>query len=220
MILIACNTLSVLYHRTPFARRASVSALDIIGFGVETIQAWLETNPDGRALVLGTPTTIEADTHRAALRALGFAPDRLAAQPCDRLAGVIEKGPMAAAARELIERYIAEAAARIGDRQAPLAAALCCTHYGYSRPLFEAELRRRFTGPIAVLDPNRAMSESALRRLSPGSGAPALSLDVVSRHAFDPERVAAIACAIEDRSPATAAALRNYRRRPDLFEDP
>ncbi len=220
LILIACNTLSVLYDRTPFARRSIVPVLDIIGFGVEAIGAWLTAHPDGRALVLGTPTTVEADTHRAALRAWGFATDRLAAQACDRLAGVIEKGPDAAAVKDLIERYVGEAASRFQDRRSPLAAALCCTHYGYSRPWFEAALRRHFAGPVTLLDPNHAMSEAALRRIPTAVGsASALTLDVLSRHALEQGRVTAIAGVLERRSPETAAALRCYRHRPDLFRD-
>jgi len=217
-ILIACNTLSALYPDTPFSRKAPVPVTDIIGFGVEQIHAYLNAGTDRRVIILGTPTTIEAGTHRARLVDRGIDAVHIVCQPCDRLAGEIEKAPEGATVRAMIEDYVGQAAGQFPDRRLPVAAALCCTHYGYSRRLFETALRTRFEGPITILDPNRAMSEALLADFPPrGGGDVPIDLKVVSRIVWSEEKIGAIARLLEATSPLTADALRTYRHDPELF---
>lgn len=217
-ILIACNTLSALYPDTPFSRKAPVPVTDIIGFGIEQMLAYLTDRADSRVILLGTPTTIEAGTHRARLVERGIDAVRIVCQPCDRLAGEIEKAPEGATVRAMIEDYVGRAAEQVADRRLPVAAALCCTHYGYSRRLFEAALQSRFEGPVAILDPNRAMSEGLLADLpSRGGGDAQIDLQVVSRIVWSEEKIGAIARLLEAVSPLTASALRTYRHDPELF---
>ena len=217
-ILIACNTLSALYPDTPFSRKAPVPVTDIIGFGVEQMLAHLGARADSRVIILGTPTTIEAGTHRSRLIERGIDPKRIVCQPCDRLAGEIEKAPQGATVRAMIDDYVGQAAEKFPDRRLPVAAALCCTHYGYSRSLFEAALQARFEGPIAILDPNRAMSEALLADLPPrGGGDVQIDLQVVSRIVWSEEKIGAIARLLEEVSPLTADALKKYRHDPELF---
>lgn len=217
-ILIACNTLSAFYPATPFSRQAPVPVTDIIGFGVEQMFAHLGARAESRVIILGTPTTIEAGTHRARLVERGIDAGRIVCQPCDRLAGEIEKAPEGATVRAMIEDYVGRAAEQVADRRLPVAAALCCTHYGYSRRLFEAALQSRFEGPVAILDPNRAMSEGLLADLpSRGGGDAQIDLQVVSRIVWSEEKIGAIARLLEEVSPLTASALRTYRHDPELF---
>jgi glutamate racemase len=217
-ILIACNTLSALYPDTPFSRKAPVPVTDIIGYGVEQMYAYLTEQAAGRVILLGTPTTIEAGIHRARLVDRGIDPWRIVCQPCDRLAGEIEKAPEGTTVRAMIEEYVGQAAENFPDRRLPVAAALCCTHYGYSRRLFEAALQARFGGPVAILDPNRAMSEALLADLPPrGGGDVQLDLKVVSRIVWSEDKIGAIARLLEAASPLTAVALRQYRHDPELF---
>jgi glutamate racemase len=217
-ILIACNTLSALYPNTPFSRKAHVPVTDIIGFGVEQMHAYLCARAESRVIILGTPTTIEADTHRARLVERGIDAERIVCQPCDRLAGEIEKDPEGATVRAMIESCIRQAAERFPDRRRPVAAALCCTHYGYSQRIFEAAMQAAFEGPITILDPNRAMSEALLADLAPrGHQDVRIDLEVVSRIVWSDEKIEAIARLLETASPLTAGALRQYRHDPDLF---
>ena len=217
-ILIACNTLSALYPDTPFSRKAPVPVTDIIGFGVEQMLDYLAARAESRVIILGTPTTIEAGTHRARLVGRGIDAGRIVCQPCDRLAGEIEKAPEGATVRAMIEEYVEQAAEKFPDRRLPVAAALCCTHYGYSRHLFEAAMRARFEGPVAILDPNRAMSEGLLAGLpARGEGDVRIDLKVVSRIVWSEEKIGAIARLLEATSPLTANALRQYRHDPELF---
>jgi glutamate racemase len=217
-ILIACNTLSALYAHTPFSKQAPVPVVGIIDSGVDLIHAYLSARADSRVIILGTPTTIEADTHRARLVERGIDAERIVCQPCDRLAGEIEKDPEGATVRAMVENYIRQAAARIPDRRMPVAAALCCTHYGYSQRIFEAALQSVFEGPITILDPNKAMSETVLADLAPrGQEDVRIDLKVVSRIVWSDEKIASIAKFLDTASPLTASALRQYRHDPDLF---
>ncbi len=217
LILIACNTLSALYAHTPFSKQAPVPVVGIIDSGVDLIHAYLSTRADSLVIILGTPTTIEADTHRTRLVGRGIAAERIICQPCDRLAGEIEKAPEGATVRTMIESCIRQAAERVPDRCRPVAAALCCTHYGYSQRIFEAALQSVFEGPITILDPNKAMSAALLTECPQGYQGVRIDLEVVSRIVWSDEKIEAIARLLEAKSPLTASALRQYRHDPDLF---
>jgi glutamate racemase len=217
-LLIACNTLSALYAHTPFSRRAPVPVVDIIDYGVDLMHSYLGAGADSRVIILGTPTTIEADTHRRRLVERGIPAERIICQPCDRLAGEIEKEPEGATVRAMIESCIGRAAERLPEKRRPVAAALCCTHYGYSQRFFEAALHARFEGPVTILDPNRAMSAALLADFAPrGQENVRIDLEVVSRIVWSDEKIGAIARILEKTSPLTAGALRQYRHDPDLF---
>ncbi len=218
LILIACNTLSALYAHTPFSKQAPVPVVGIIDSGVDLIHAYLSARADSLVIILGTPTTIEADTHRTRLVGRGIAAERIICQPCDRLAGEIEKAPEGATVRTMIESCIRQAAERVPDRRGPVAAALCCTHYGYSQRVFEAALRSVFEGPITILNPNKAMSDAMLADFALlGQKDARIDLKVVSRIVWSDEKIEAIARLLETASPLTAGALRQYRHDPDLF---
>ncbi len=218
LILIACNTLSTIYAHTPFNKHAPVRVVDIIDFGVDLIHAQLSARADSRVIILGTPTTIEADTHRTRLVGRGILAERIICQPCDRLAGEIEKEPEGATVRAMVESYIRQAAEHVPDRRGPVAAALCCTHYGYSQRVFEAALQAGFEGPITILNPNKAMSAAMLADFAPqGQEDVRIDLKVVSRIVWSDEKIASIARLLETTSPLTAGALRQYRHDPDLF---
>jgi glutamate racemase len=217
-ILLACNTLSALYTQTPFSKQAPVSVVGIIDFGVDLIYAHLSARAESRVIILGTPTTIEADTHRKRLVERGIPAERIICQPCDRLAGEIEKEPEGATVRAMVESCIRQAAERVPDRRRPVAAALCCTHYGYSERIFEAAMQASFEGPVTILNPNRAMSEALLADLAPQREEDIrIDLEVVSRIVWSDEKIEAIARLLEAESPLTASALRQYRHDPDLF---
>ena len=121
LILIACNTLSALYAHTPFSKQAPVPVVGIIDFGVDLMHAYLSARGDSRVIILGTPTTIEADTHRTRLVERGIDAERIVCQPCDRLAGEIEKDPEGATVRAMVESCIRQAAERVPDRRGPVA---------------------------------------------------------------------------------------------------
>jgi glutamate racemase len=218
LLVIACNTLSALYPRTGFSRHNRIATLGIIDFGVDMVLEQLRAQPDSRVIIFGSPVTIEEGSHAAQLEAKGVQPGRILGQPCLGLALQIEADPAGPAVRALIDQYVAEAARRLQAGSRPILAALCCTHFGYSLAAFRQALAAHFPGTVTILDPNQAMSAHLCPgRALPGQEAPEITLDVVSRIRWSPEKVAAISAALEPVAPLAAQGLRRYRQDPDLF---
>ena len=87
-ILIACNTLSILYPGTTFSRRPTVPVHGIVDAGVDLFVARLAGDPASSIVLLGTRTTIESGVHQERLAAAGhrFAAHRrsLLSRACGR----------------------------------------------------------------------------------------------------------------------------------------
>ena len=222
LVLVACNTLSVIYPETRFAARGRVPVLGIVDAGVTALLGRLRAEPGAAALLLGTPTTISARSHEKALVALGVAPERIVGQACPALETEIQADPGSDLVHGLVEAYAGQAReslARLSPRR--VVAGLCCSHYGYVRRTFEEVLAAELGVAVDVVDPNAEMSRALLGRLRAGAfPETATRVEVVSRAELRPGEREAIAALLEARSPATARALRGYRRRADLFDLP
>jgi glutamate racemase len=218
VIMIACNTLSVLYDRTDFSRREAVPVVDIVRFGVEALYESLCGDADLQAVLLGTVTTIASDIHRSRLVARGILPERLIVQPCDQLATQIEKGPGSQAVARMVDGFMLQAAERLGPAKTDVAVALFCTHFGYCRDLIRESLQHRTRGHVAIVDPNRRMAAFLFE--APGGTChdpTAIDMRVVSRIVWEKIKIDAIAEVIAPLSAETAEALRAYEHNSDLF---
>ena len=218
MVLIACNTLSVIYPQTAFSRCAHMPVVGIVDFGVDLILRHLVRQPDSQVIILGTLTTIAAGIHRDTLIANGIDGRRIVSQACDQLATEIEKGPDSPMVHAMIDDFVVQAASKLNYPNASVSAAFCCTHYGYSRAYFKKSLETYTGSSTKVLNPNKAM-EAYLLSLFNKDCFPetALGLTVVSRIQWSRRKVAAIVNALKPVSPFTAQALLNYRYDPELF---
>jgi len=218
LIMIACNTLSVLYPRTEFSRGARIPVIDIVGFGVNMIAENLAGAADSAVVILGTLTTIASGVHRSRLVARGIDPGRIVSQPCDQLATAIEQGPRSDTVREMIATFTAQAAEKLGETRAAVFAALCCTHFGYCGKMIGKALQDRVAGPVTVLNPNDAMAgflfAAAGDRRYPETD---LDVKVVSKIIWEDGKIASVSRLIRNVSIETAEALENYERIPTLF---
>lgn len=220
IILIACNTLSILYPQTDFCRHTALPVVGIVLFGVDMIHEQLLARPDSQAIILGTKTTIAADMHRQALHDRGIDDQRIVSQACDQLATQIEKDPHGPVVRSMVEQFVQQALEKVNNPQAHAFAALCCTHYGYSAQVFQKSFDARLSAGCTILDPNRAMAQGLLAAFSHNRfDRTAIDVQVVSRIVWSARQVTAIAGLIEQRSLLTAEALVNYRPDPTLFAD-
>jgi glutamate racemase len=224
-ILVACNTLSILYPRTEFSRRAPVPVHGIVDAGVELFAARLEANPGTAIVILGTRTTIESGVHKARLEARGIDPRRIATVSCHGLAGAIERDVDGPRTTELV----AECAARAAGAARPgplLFLGLCCTHYGYIAVRIVDAVARLIPGRVRALDPNLPLAASLLADAAffeetghaPGGGGPGgVSVEVMSKVSLAETARLGIARLVAPVSQATAAALLSYAHVPDLF---
>lgn len=219
LILIACNTLSVVFHQGALAGKVRAPVVDIINFGVDMIADRLNGHPDSTVLILGTKTTVSSQTHKRRLIKRGVPGNRIVQQNCHGLAGAIERDPDSPEVKSLVDQFMAEAAAGLAPGTKHIYAALCCTHYGYCQAFIRKALARHTCAQVDIINPNQAMSDQVSLGANRGHS-PSLNLEVkvVSRVRLSPQKIDSISARIERVSPHTAQALRHYIRLPDLFD--
>lgn len=217
LILIACNTLSILYERTAFRSTTAIPVQGIIDAGIELFSEALAAEPASAIVLLGTRTTIESGVHRERLAARGVSAERIAAVACHGLATAIERGPSSPKTDAMIDEC-AERAASAATHGDPLFVGLCCTHYGLVAERIGAALAEKTGRLVGPLDPVDTLVRAVLPRLAGRhGGANPVSVRVISKVALDEEQRNGVAQLLEPISPATAAALRAFERIPELF---
>ncbi|MCK7477174.1 MAG: aspartate/glutamate racemase family protein, partial [Candidatus Moduliflexus flocculans] len=219
LLLIACNTLSVVYEATAFSRAPSVPVTGILDEGAALFAAVLGSDPTGLLALFGTRTTIGSAEHVRRLARRGISPERIVAEACHGLAAAIDKDPdsprRAGPGRRMCRPDRPPAPAR-----GPLYAGLACTHYGYVAEVFRASLVRHTGRTVEILDPAERLVDSltgGLRPSGPAQDRAPVSVQVVSKVALAHAQRQAVARRLEPLSPATAGALLQYEHRPDLF---
>jgi glutamate racemase len=218
VILIACNTLSVIYPHTQFCTSSDIWVEGIVEHGIQMVYENLMADPDSMVIILGTPTTIEARTHENALVRLGIAKNRMINIGCTNLAGWIEREPFSATVHVMIRNFVKEAATKIGKFSGHIYAALCCTHFGYRQALFEQAFSETVSADVTILNPNVRMAQE----MFPSSGKlqsypTALDMQIVSKAEWSDEQVDAYLNLLPNISTATREALIHYKLDHQLF---
>lgn len=218
-VLIACNTLSILYARTRFSLAPAVPVSGIVEAGVRVFAEALTAEPAGSIVLLGTRTTIESGTHRDELVSRGIAASRIAGVACHGLAGAIERDVDGPRVGELIDACAGDAG-RLAPGGGPVFVGLCCTHYGYAAARIGAALTRTLGTPVRLLDPNQRMvADFELGRGAPPGpeGGRDVVVKVMSKVVLDDRARQGISRLVAPVSPVTARALLSYAHVPDLF---
>ncbi len=218
IILVACNTLSVLIPQTRFAAEKKVPVVGIVEAGVEMVFEKLWADPEMTAILFGTETTIEAGTHKRLLVAKGIRPERIIAQPCPNLANEIETDAQGDVVGASIDMFVTEALEKRAVQGGIVLAALFCTHYGYVATRFGQAFADQGVVLGGIVNPNSSMSSLLFRDgQRRKTNAPRVELVVVSRAVISPAEVASIGGMLEPTSPAVARALREYTLNRELF---
>ena len=219
IILVACNTLSVLIPDTEFAGTSSVPVVGIVADGVKQIAEQLRGKPSARNIIFATQTTINEGTHKNLLLEQGFADDQVLTQSCPQLTLHIEQGYDSEYTEMLIDAYVDEALSRAGDTHGPLSVSFNCTHFGYSMEFWKLAFASRGVEVAAFLDPNTQMIDfllpASLQKRLPKSE---ISVKVVSMIDIPADRQDSIGRWLHSVSPVTESALRDFELIPDLFE--
>ncbi|MCX6560826.1 MAG: hypothetical protein NTZ26_09995 [Candidatus Aminicenantes bacterium] len=219
LILVACNTLSVLLPETPFARETKIPIHGIVDPGVEMFRQALAADPKATLLLFGTETTIAEDSHRQRLLAAGIPANRIKTQACPELQSYIESDWQGGDTGLLISAYVEEAMAGLPQPPPPLLAGLVCTHYGYARDLWAAAFTERGTGSVRILDPNATLAAGLIpagadRRFDKTE----IAARVLSMVEIPQAKRDSLGLWLDRVSPEVAAALRAAEIRPGLFE--
>lgn len=219
MILIGCNTLSVLLRDTDFYRRASLPVIGILETGVDIITEKIKTYPVSEVIITGTQTTIYEESHRKKLMERGVSGDRIHTQACPELVTFIEKDRRGEDTEMLILAYLDEAVQKMDRVPDPLLVSLNCTHYGYSLELWKRALKELDIQNAVILDPNISFVDDFLETAPTERFSRAeISVSVVSMIKIGEEQIKSIGEWLKERSHQAAEALENYELKPDLFE--
>ncbi len=219
IILIGCNTLSVLYEDTPFSKGAKVPVIGIVEAGVELISRGLRDYPEASVIIFGTPTTISEGAYAKGLKNRGFAADRIHSQSCPELESFIERDYQGDETGMLIAGFVTEALQDIGSSPPPLLISLNCTHYGYALPLWNKAFEEAGIKPLAFLNPNSRMTNVLFDKNYMGRHKKTeVSAKVVSMVDISRSKVESLGGWLRDFSPEVADALGRYEYIPDLFE--
>jgi glutamate racemase len=218
LILVACNTLSVLYGRTEHAKEGATPVHEIVGLGAGQIARQMAATPGGTAVVFATRTTIESEAHKQLLVQQGIAGNHVVGQACHRLAGAIERGADSEETANYVRTFVGEALSRLPEDHGPLVVSLNCTHYGYVKSLWESDLAAAGYPGTKVLDPNPLMADVVLKE-SGEKRYPTtkVTVEVVSKTPIGPDVKASLGKLLRTVSPMTADALFDYQLVPDLF---
>ena len=218
LILIACNTLSVVYPGTEHAKKGGTQTVEIVGLGADLIAKELEGKRGATTLIFATKTTIESGAHRRLLVGKGVPAEHVVGEACPRLAGAIERGAASDETVAYVKKFVAEALEKRPDKAGPIVVSLNCTHFGYVRPLWEQAFMAAGYPGVKVLDPNPLMTDLVLHE----GGAKrhprtAVTVEVVSKVPIDEATRTNLGALLWAVSPKTADALAAYRHEPALF---
>ena len=206
LLIIGCNTLSVVHRRSGRRNDPRGKVLDIVDAAVEVCGGFLRGNPEKKLLILGTAETVNSGCYKNMLVDSGIAPERIDGLPLPGLATLIENAPESEEVAGRIRAGLAEAEAAVGTLRAH-ALGLCCTHFGYVAPLWNEIFK-----PAALLNPN----EVILKNVSFPEGQGGISVTFISKIPLSEKKIAGMKGLFSD-APPVAEALENYRYVPELY---
>jgi len=219
IILVACNTLSVLILDTGFVAVSSVPVVGIVESGVDQIAQQLRGNPLARNIIFATQTTVDEGTHRNQLLDLGIGAGQIVTQSCPQLTLYIEQGYDDSYTEMLIDAYVDEALSQMGETSGPLSISFNCTHYGYSMEFWKQAFASRGIEVAAFLNPNTKMVDFLLpASLHQRYKQSEVSVKAVSMIDIPADRQDSIGRYLHTVSPVTETALRDFELNSSLFE--
>ena len=218
IILIACNTLSVIYSLTRFSIQTKIKVEGIVEAGVKLFLDNLKKEDENSIILFGTPTTIESKHHRSLLIKNGIDEHLIINQSCPMLESEIQDDPESVKVLELIHQFINEASKKVTHKNKKVYAGFCCTHYGYSSDIFEKVLIEKFGKNVEILNPNSQIVTSLIEKRTGKYDHTTLSVEVVSQVEIYAHEKFALSKILGNDSPLTVDAIENYNLKPNLFE--
>ena len=209
MILIACNTLSVVFNKTRFSQTTKTKVVGIVDFGFEMIVRKYKENPNALILLLGTPTTINSLTYQNKLIENNIPKEKIVGQSCFLLETKIQENPFSDDVLELITKYAEEAKQKAVCKYDKIIVLLACTHYGYSLELFDKVLQKIFCLPVILCNPNESMAKSVFELTHENYSPNDVSVELFSRANISPLEKEGIGKLIKHEAPKTYDALIN-----------
>ena len=217
LILIACNTLSVVYPKTEFATRTNIKVKGIVDSGVSQFENELKKK-ESKIILFGTATTINSDVYKNSLVKDGIGESQIINKACPDLETFIQHNPESKETRIAIKGFVKDVAKELDEIPKTVFAGLCCTHYGYSESLFFEALSSELNSEIKILNPNNRMLDFLFANSDNTFTQSNVSVKVVSQVKLKSTEIDSLSKILEVNAPKTAWALRNYNYIENLFD--
>ena len=205
LLVIGCNTLSVVHRRSARMGDPRCPVVDIVDAAVGVCGDFLRENPDKKLLILGTAETVNSGCYRNMLIDSGIAPERIDGLPLPGLATLIETSPFSDGVRERMKTGLAELPSKDLSSHA---LGLCCTHFGYVSELWHEIFR-----PAALLNPN----ENILKEIAFPGDEGEISVRFISKIPLPESKIDAMK-GLFASAPPVAEALCRYHYVPELYQ--
>jgi len=217
LILIACNTLSVIYPQTKFAKNPKTKVVGIVESGVSLFKNNL-LNTDATLILFGTPTTINSNVYKNELIKAGISVNKIINEPCLKLETAIQNNPSSEETKNMISCFVSETLQKMDSISNTVFAGLCCTHYGYCENVFLEELSNQLKTKIITLNPNNYMINFLFKNMYKTFKYNDVSVKIVSQVKLKDNEITSLGTILELNSPKTAKALRQYIFIDNLFK--
>ncbi|MCF6268659.1 MAG: hypothetical protein L3J41_03015 [Melioribacteraceae bacterium] len=216
LILIACNTLSVIFPHTEFASNSKINIKGILDCGINLFRNSIK-NSDEKTILFGTPTTINSNVYKDELIKLGINEAQIINQACPNLETQIQNNPNSIETQNSINRFVKEAVKKLGSIPQKTHVGFCCTHYGYSESLFANEFYNNLKSDFEILNPNNKMIDFLFAETKKLYSHSNVAVKVVSQVELKKSEIELLSNILITNSPKTTAALRNYEFIKNLF---
>jgi len=224
-IFVACGTLSVLLKDMQFKRDNTRLIDGILPIGFKLLLDSLHQNSQAKALIFGTPTTINTNTFQDELFQQGIEQSRIITQACPELATQISNDLEGLFAEERIRHWVQQALSQLAaDSSGPLLVFLGCTHYAYRESLFRKSFIQEGCSQISMLNPNFAAADSLRKIALQGQStdknqSTGISLQFLSPYEIPEQEIITLSQLLKPVSNETATAFQNARICPELLAE-
>lgn len=208
LLVIGCNTLSVVHRRSSRMGDKRVPVVDIVDAAVSVCGNFLRSNPEKKLLITGTAETVNSNCYRNMLVDSGIAPERIDGLPLPGLATLIENVPGTPAVTERLQQGREEISRIIGFSDYGFG--LCCTHFGYIAPLWHEVF-----SPYALLNPNEEILNGIA--FPPANAGEEIKVTFYSKIPLSDEKIRGLK-PLFAAAPPVAEALEHYRYTPELYQ--
>ena len=222
LIVIACNTLSVLFNQTEIYSDIKSKVIDIIEFGTEKIIQNHRSVSRALLAILGTKTTIDSEVHQNYYKNYPDIFRDIITIPCTELVSAIEDDFEGVKVKSIIKSCVNKIVMKFIDSiYSKLFLILACTHFPYVEHIFKHYLEKSNV-PYEIINPNYFMIKSIENifrdRFKTFPNVPGkIKISIISKTVITNQKIKSITILIKNISEDTITALHDYRYIPDFF---
>ena len=218
VIIIGCNTLSVIYPETPFFNITTIPVIEIVGIGVNSILSKISESNPYHICIFATPTTVSSTIYSKNLISRGIHENSISEISCGTLADEIEYDFTSKKTREMVVNCVKQACSRIQDKSYHIIVSLNCTHYGYIADIFRESFADLGYNHVSIVNPNPDMIDYLFDQKTPSERIDTdVQIEVVSKVSIFPNVMSSIGNLLMNISPETVRAMREYKKNMYLF---